>query len=333
MHNKDSEVELFNKGKEFLNKRMYDEALVVFSKVIQINPNNADAYNNRGNAYVYKGEFNKAIIDFDKAIELNSNSTVFYNNRGLAYVEKGNLEQALANFDKAVFINPNDVWAYSNRGNIYASQGNFDQAITDFNKAIQLAPDYAEAYNNRGIAYMDKGNINQTITDFSKAIEINPNDGKYYSNRAVAYFRISAHKQSWRDIHKAEVLEFKVNPEFVKELKKASRMAVLKNISWIMFFLIGVPLFLLFFARQDPSRVQVISIFLLILFVVLFVSAIILVRLKDPLKRCPLCKSKLTNQDYRIIEEDGRRETGTGTYKIIKCNKCNQNYKIVRGRI
>lgn len=47
----------------------------------------AKAYNNRGIAYDNKGEFNKAIEDYNKAIELNPNDAEAYNNRALCYIK------------------------------------------------------------------------------------------------------------------------------------------------------------------------------------------------------------------------------------------------------
>jgi tetratricopeptide (TPR) repeat protein len=65
----------------------YDKAIKQYSESIELNPNDASAYNNRGMAWDKKGEYDKAINDYSKALELNPNAEV-YSNRGTVWNEK-----------------------------------------------------------------------------------------------------------------------------------------------------------------------------------------------------------------------------------------------------
>ena len=44
-----------------------------YDKAIELDPNDAEAYNNRGNSYRDLGQYQRAIEDYDKAIELDPN--------------------------------------------------------------------------------------------------------------------------------------------------------------------------------------------------------------------------------------------------------------------
>jgi len=63
--------EIFIKATKYFKNKKYDEAIVEFSKVIQINPNRAEAYYCRGFAYAQKRNPGQAIADYTKAIEIN----------------------------------------------------------------------------------------------------------------------------------------------------------------------------------------------------------------------------------------------------------------------
>ena len=52
---------------------LYNSAIDDFTRAIELDPNDAKAYNNRGIAYRYLGEYQQAIDDSTKAIELDSN--------------------------------------------------------------------------------------------------------------------------------------------------------------------------------------------------------------------------------------------------------------------
>ena len=68
-----------------------DEAIAKFSKAIEVNPRDADAYNRRGIAYDSNGDTDKAIADFSKA----------YVNRASDYEKMGELAKALRDRAKA----------------------------------------------------------------------------------------------------------------------------------------------------------------------------------------------------------------------------------------
>jgi tetratricopeptide (TPR) repeat protein len=209
-----------NRGNTYKNKGDLDQAISDYNKAIEINPNLADAYSNRGAVYQDKGNLDQALSDCNKAIKINPNYAEAYNNRGNIYQSKGNLDQALSDCNKAIKINPNCAEAYNNLGNAYASKGNLDQAISDYNKAIEINPNDADAYYNRGIVYQNKNDSNQAILNYNKAIEINPNYAKAYNNRAIAYFKKKEYDKSWKDIYRAQMLGYKVRPEFIEQLKK-----------------------------------------------------------------------------------------------------------------
>ena len=64
----DSDEQL-NQGIALLEEGQYDRAIAYFNKAIELNPRDADAYNNRGLAYYYKGLNYKACSDFKWACE------------------------------------------------------------------------------------------------------------------------------------------------------------------------------------------------------------------------------------------------------------------------
>jgi tetratricopeptide (TPR) repeat protein len=109
-----------------------------------------------------------------------------------------------------------------NLGLVYGKQGNLLQAISEYTKAIAINPNYAEAYNNRGIVYGQQNKLTQALADFTKAIKINPNFAQAYYSRAVTYCAIKEYDLAWTDVHKAEELGYKANPQFLEVLKKNS---------------------------------------------------------------------------------------------------------------
>src|SRR3989344_5784415 len=139
------------------NKATLDTALRLYEAIPQpweetIGEAAADGLFFRGNAYFKLRDIEKSIASFDKAIELDPNDAQAYNNRGFAKNKLGQYEQAIADFDKAIELNPNYAVAYNNRGYTKTKLEQFDEAFLDFNKAIEIDPNDADVHHERGRA-------------------------------------------------------------------------------------------------------------------------------------------------------------------------------------
>ena len=155
-----------------MDKQNYNKAIEYFTKVIQINPNNFEAYNGRGLAYLYMQNFNSSVENFTKSIQLNPNSPMAYSNRGISYAQLQKYPQALADFNKAIQLNPNDFEPYNSRGTTYYILKNYNSAIQDFSKVIQLDPNNADAYHSRGLCYKKLGQVTKAQADLAKAKQL-----------------------------------------------------------------------------------------------------------------------------------------------------------------
>src|ERR1017187_5487207 len=84
----------------------------------------------------------KVIADETKAIELNPNDAVAYEARARAKSVGHDYDGAIADYTKAIELNPNYSQAFSNRGAAKKNKGDLDGAIADETKAIELDPSF-----------------------------------------------------------------------------------------------------------------------------------------------------------------------------------------------
>ncbi|HWB62753.1 MAG TPA: tetratricopeptide repeat protein, partial [Chitinophagales bacterium] len=180
-----------------------DKALADYNKAIELDPRNADFYNNRGNVWRKKKEYEKALADYDKAIELDPTDAKAYGNRGIVWDDKKEYEKALADYNKAIELDPTDAIAYNNRGIVWSNKKEYDKALVDYNKGIELDPTYAIAYNNRGIVWSNKKEYDKALADYNKAIELDPTDASAYNNRGNVWRNKKEYGKALADYDKA----------------------------------------------------------------------------------------------------------------------------------
>jgi len=130
---------------------------------------------NQGNNYKDKGDIEQAIISWSKAIEVKPDFALAYYNRGNALGRRGKLDESISDFTKVISTATDQklkVLAYYNRAVGYGKQEKVDEAIADYTKVIEMDPKYAPAYKNRAVVYFFKKDYDSSWKDVHKSEEL-----------------------------------------------------------------------------------------------------------------------------------------------------------------
>ncbi len=125
----------FDEGKNASNKQNYEDAIFYFSKYLENNLNDNEAYFYRGYARLKLKEYKLAILDFSMTI---GNGTDNYE-------------------------------SFFYRGNAYYYLSDYTNSVKDYTSAILLAPEFAELYYNRGYANYKIKSFSSAIDDWNTA--------------------------------------------------------------------------------------------------------------------------------------------------------------------
>lgn len=157
-------------------------------------------------------ELRESLEDYNKAIELNPENADAYNIRGYIYSDLFEDEAALKDFHKAIELNPKYVDAYLNRANIYSKLEQYNAALKDYNKVIKLNPEYVDVYLHRGETYYDLGRYEAALKDFQTYMDFNPNYPRTSYYLANVYRRLNHFEQAKKNI--MEYLKSNKNDNF-----------------------------------------------------------------------------------------------------------------------
>jgi tetratricopeptide (TPR) repeat protein len=198
-------------GHKAHRERLFDTAIIEFTKYILRNPKYVETYFYRGNSYLDKGDLDAAIADYTEAIRLKSRHQSAYFNRAIARSDKGDLDAAIADYTEAIRLKPKDAFAYHNRGNLRSDKGDLDGAVADYTEAIRLKPKEADTYLNRGVVHSDKGDLDGAIADYTEAIRLKPKEADAHRNRGEAYLEMGRNDEALKDFQKTLILDPKSN--------------------------------------------------------------------------------------------------------------------------
>ena len=177
-------------GQSNFEAKNYAAALTNFSKALEINPTNAEAFCLRGMSKWWLSDFTSAVADYDKAIALKPDCARFYCNRGEAKFYLHDCNEALADYNKSIELDPTGAEPYFNRGSLkLLCFTNCSEAIADYTRAIDLQsdPHPEDIFFMRGCARHQLNDFDGAIADYKRALSLNPTAEWANSKRCQEY--------------------------------------------------------------------------------------------------------------------------------------------------
>jgi tetratricopeptide (TPR) repeat protein len=161
----------YNQSLTAFNKNDFDGAIKQAYEAVRHSPNNPDVYALMGNAHIQQKQYKQALLDFTKAIELSPKPAAYYAARSGVHNSLLDNESRYKDMAKAAELAPNNAKYQFLTGKYKQSvdQELFKTAIDNYNKAIELKPDYLEAIIERATYYMTFGDFKSALQDLRKA--------------------------------------------------------------------------------------------------------------------------------------------------------------------
>lgn len=192
--------EIYKSAKFRFDDGFYSDAVQLFSRVIEMDSTNENAYYFRGRAYLEMNKFDSAIDNFSMSIRLSGRSdpasSEYFLYRGKAYAGNKEYFTAEKDYQTAIRLNPSDPEIYYADSNLkFITMKDKSDAIKDLSTAIALNPDYAPYYVKRAEykSYQAKYNfsaqeiLESAIRDMTFAISLDPGNYEYYRIRSDLY--------------------------------------------------------------------------------------------------------------------------------------------------
>jgi len=189
---------LANLAESYTQTKVFDKAVAIDERVLQMAPWSPLAYNNLGVIYYMKGDLSKAQWYFDKAL-LRSNYSYqeAYFNLAKVYLRKGDIEGAKKIYLMVISQSPrenmakyaliqiylafkqipqmeamakdilasqdNDPQELVNIGSVFVAKGYLDLALDFFTKAVSIDYTYSGAYIEMGKLFYDQHKLDDAI--------------------------------------------------------------------------------------------------------------------------------------------------------------------------
>jgi tetratricopeptide (TPR) repeat protein len=227
---------LFGLGKSYvmLGAQYLPQAVKPLTKVIEAQPDNAEAHRLRGTAYGAMFKAEKAYADLNEAIRLNPEDYEAYYTLAMIQRQQKQYAEAIKNADLSIshFVPEEDaelqfyIAGYRLKADLGIELGNsleegaaqreaYQESLDTCDKTLELlgeSPLLAQWRSmmlySRGVALRMLGELNKAIETFSEALDLNPDFGDAYFRRGICYQVLGEEKLAAADFAQAAIIAY-----------------------------------------------------------------------------------------------------------------------------
>lgn len=157
---------------ELIAQSRFDEAEAICRRVIEVDPDDAQAHNTLGVIYRKTNRLEAAVAACRQATLLEPSCVAAHINLGVALRNMGRPHQAEAAYRRAIELEPHQVVAHSSLGVALSKQGRSEEAETCYLQAIEIDSSYTPAWLNLAIALQKRGALDEAQAAYRCALEL-----------------------------------------------------------------------------------------------------------------------------------------------------------------
>ena len=158
----------------YMSEGRYALAARVATRIIELAPDDAEAYSHRALARIEQDRHADALADCNEALRLDPDDLFAYRTRGAAWLGLGQYQRAKEDLDRVLADDKDDAQARYLRGRAWAGLGNLRRAIADLSSSAANRPLAAEVHYHLGLAYRASGDVEAADLRLAKALQLDP---------------------------------------------------------------------------------------------------------------------------------------------------------------
>lgn len=187
------------------------EAEATYDRLLENDPNHADASHLLGLVYHQQGRNDLAEGAIETAIGVNPGVCNYHNSLGLVLRALRRLDEAELALRTAISLDANDADAHNNLGLLYTDQRRFAQAEGALRRSLDIRPDHPGALNNLGRALVALARARDAIPVLQSACSLDAGNADFMNSLGVALREAGQYDDSRRAFEKA----LSLNPDSV----------------------------------------------------------------------------------------------------------------------
>lgn len=180
-------------------------AIEIYKRMLQMTPDNAEAWGEAGTGFSLSGDINSALFHFDKAIAIDPRMVKNWDHKAVSLARVKRFPEALQVLEKGLVANPGDPQLLKRRGIFLSMNGDQEGAIRSFEDGLKSEPGNFDIRLFRADVLRRVGRVKESISELRELCELSP----AWSGRSA----LEARRLLWI----VENLDSSLNPELGRQ--------------------------------------------------------------------------------------------------------------------
>jgi tetratricopeptide (TPR) repeat protein len=168
------------------NGNHFADAEQEYKRVLDIDPQSADALTGMANIYMRGRRFTEAGEVLRKLVSLRPDDPGAHMQLGRMFAAAGQNDDAIAELQLALKMAPGDRGAQRDLADLYVNAGKYDLAEAQYRSLLAATPKDAELHQGLGHAFLKQRKFPEAQQEFLEAVNLNPDLGTAYGDLAIA---------------------------------------------------------------------------------------------------------------------------------------------------
>ena len=164
--------------------KQHGDALTTLDKILQRDPQNAEAFYMAGRVALDKGDTTAAIASFQKSVKIDATNDDAWMFLGRIFTNR-NSPLALQYFDNVLRLDSFNLEAREFQGVYFKRRGEFDKAFEIYRDIVARNPDYSNAWFDMATIYLEQDSLSKAYDHFDIAVKTDPLFVKAYYYRGL----------------------------------------------------------------------------------------------------------------------------------------------------
>lgn len=178
---------LFHEGNKQRLLGNYEQALIIYSKCIKINPNQPFFHYELANLYTMANQQQIALQFAEKAVQLDPNNKWYRLQFAQSLQESGNTESAIKQYEKLIELEPENVDLYFDLARMQLYSEKYKDALVNLNKIEKRIGISEEIVRQKEKIYIKLNDIESAAAEVQKLIDAYPDEIHYRGLLADLY--------------------------------------------------------------------------------------------------------------------------------------------------
>lgn len=219
-------AQLLEEGENHYKAKRYEEALVVYDRIIQLDPLEVRAQGNKGNVLGRLGRYEEALVAYNGVLAIDPKHASIWNAKGDVLSKLKLYEEAVVAYTSALALNPKNALTWATKGDMLSKLRRYEDALVAYNQCLDIDSKNVLVWISKGNLLSKLRRYEDALVCYNSALGLNPKNALIWTIKGKMLSKLERYEDALvaytcaSDITPKKALIWVAKGEVLSQLKR-----------------------------------------------------------------------------------------------------------------